>query len=424
MNNWIRGIVVAVLACPAGAGANGIEWSIGYSGTQPGPVKQSDLYLDEEHVVMTPDKLKADFWVMNPSDRDIKIQMGFPIKGLFAGGRQNPYGEKNELKELPECLDKKEVRVLVDGKSVPVSVTCPKKGDYSTVIKWSMTYQAGAKTHFSVEHPQKGSSTGGGEGTSYSDTTYWSYIVHTGAYWARPIGKARLEFCGPPVATYCKDPKGTRTWDTDGLRHYDKTLSSVKPQQTSTDCEKSCLVWERTNWVPTKNDDIEVSYALSSDEVFSVSGMDASYLEIDTYCVSSQEVKINPKIWHFAESTPIATASLDSNSLEDIFSVALGQRLWLNSSDLENLPEHVLSRLRLSLYRYLRNWLAASHGHEFKDPKLRTCYETVPKRTPPFSAIELKNMEFLKKQEKIWEEKDRAAWKEIRNNLEPKDSHE
>ena len=40
------------------------------------------------------------------------------------------------------------------------------------------------------------------------------------------------------------------------------------------------------------------------------------------------------------------------------------------------------------------------------------------------TEIELKNMEFLKRQEKIWEEKDRAAWKEIKNNLEPKGGHE
>ena len=422
---WTWVIVIAVLAWPVGAGANGIEWSDGYSGTQPGPVKQSDLYLDEEHVVMTQDKVKADFWVMNPSDRNIKIQMGFPIKVLLPDGQQNPYGEGSDQCELPGCLDKKEVRVLVDGKPVPVSVSCPKKkGDNLGVIKWSMTYPAGAKTHFSVVHPQKGALTGGGEGTSYSITTYWSYIVHTGAYWSRPIGKARLEFCGPPVATYCRNPKGTRTWNADGLWQYDKALSSIKPQQSSTDCVKSCLVWERTDWVPTKNDDIEVGYSYSSDTVSSVAGMDASFLEIDPYCVSSQVAKANHKIRHFAESTPLAIALLDNNNLEDIFAVAAGQRLWLTSSDLENLPEHVISRLRLSLYRYLRNWLAANHGHEFKDPKLRACYETVPKRTTPFSAIELKNMEFLKKQEKIWEEKDRVAWKNIRNNQEPKDNHE
>jgi hypothetical protein len=282
-----------------------------------------------------------------------------------------------------------------------------------------MTYPAGARTYFSVSHPHSGSLTGGGEGTSYSDTTYWSYIVHTGAYWSRPIGKARLEFCGPPVATYCKDPKGTRTWDADGLRQYDKALSSIKPQQTSIDCEKSCLVWERTDWVPTKSDDIEVGYAYSSAGV-GEGNLDSSDLGIDWYCVTSQDVKDNPKIWHFAESTPIATAPLDSNNLEEIFDVAAGQRFGLNdSSVLEDLPEHVLTRLRLSLYRYLRNWLAARHGHEFRDPKLRSCYETVPKSTAPLTPIELKNMEFLKQQEKIWEEQDRAAWEKIRNNLEP-----
>ena len=66
------------------AHADGLGLNPGAIGTTPGPLKCHDLILIKEKVVATKhDEFKlevnADFWVSNPTDKDIEVMMGFPL---------------------------------------------------------------------------------------------------------------------------------------------------------------------------------------------------------------------------------------------------------------------------------------------------------------------------------------------------------
>lgn len=413
----IKIAVVTMIAFPSAAIANGIEWSLGVAGAQPGPVKQSALYLDEEYVVMDESKVTAVFQVMNPSKHDIKTKMGFPLNRFMAAGREDDYAKTFGPENFRECLPNDDVEVLVNGQKVSTTVTCAPKGDYSTVINWTMSYPANKVTQFTVKYPHSGSSLGGGEGSHVSDTKYWSYIVHTGAFWAKPIGKAQFQFCGEPVKSYCKDPSGITTWDADGSRQYNKRVVSIKPKHTLVDCKSNCIIWNRSNWTPVKADDIDVAYEITSQGFYDAyKGFDPEIDLMSLACVK-KEIEGKQENKHIGELAQISTTILNDEIIEDIYWSVENQ-----SALAADTPDHVMVIRRLALYRYLRNWIAAVHGHEFKDSKLKECFETVKKESSPYSSVELKNLEFLKKQEEIWSEKRKLLWDNIKMNLEPDNS--
>lgn len=402
--------VIAMVVLPSVAIANGIEWSSGVAGSHPGPVKQSALYLEQEHVAMDKSKVTAVFQVMNPTKQDIKTKMGFPLKRFMAAGREDDYIATFGSEHFQECLPDDGVEVLVNGKKVPTTVTCASTGDYSTVINWTMSYLANQVTQFTVKYPHSGSMLGGGEGSNFSDRRYWSYIVHTGAYWAKPIGKAQFEFCGEPVKTYCKDPNGITTWDADGSTQYIKRIISIKPKHSLVDCSSNCIKWQKINWIPNKADDIEVAYEIISEGFYDgFIGGDPEADLLSLLCANGAYDVTK----HFGEVANISNIALNEENIEDVYWAAEGGGEFIPAH-----PDHVTVIRRLTFYRYLRNWIAAVHGHEFKDTKLKECFKTVKKLSSSYSSIELNNLEFLKKQEEIWAKKKKLLWDNFKMNLE------
>jgi len=400
--------LIATMALPSVANANGIEWSLGVAGSQPGPVRQSALYLEEEHVAMDESKVTAVFQVMNPSNQDIKTQMGFPIKRHLGSGLESDYSNMFGPEAQHECLPDLEVEVLVNEQRVSTTFTCNPNGDYPTVINWMMSYPANKMTRFTVKYPHFGSSLGGGEGFTVNDTKNWSYIVHTGSYWAKPIGKAHFEFCGEPVKTYCKDPNGITTWDADGSTQYSKRMAFIRPQHSFVDCKSSCIIWNRSNWTPLKTDDIEVAYEIITNNLYS------GFIEEDPGTDLLSSLCAHKKHKHFGEVANISSTALNEENIEDVYWAAEGGGEYLPA-----MPDNVTVIRRLAFYRYLRNWIAAVHGHDFNDEKLKKCFESVRTEKAPYSSIELNNIQFLKKQETIWSEKKKIIWDNYKANQEP-----
>jgi hypothetical protein len=422
--NKVKIIFIAVFLFPTTIFANGAAWMAGLSGSTPGPVKQNVLYLEEEHVTMEKDGVIATFHVVNPSKKDITLIMGFPFKISIQDSSDRSSKEFNSCEDIwiDSSNIENEIGVAIDGKDVSFKLNCRNKGDYPVVINWTMTFPAGRKTAFTVTYPLIAEGPAmdvPGLGQEIIQT--WSYIVHTGAFWSRPIGKAQFEFCGEPALLKCEDPKSSSStkWSADGFGKNLRAVKGIKPTPSSIDCENKCIIWERKNWVPQKKDNISVTMKTETLNYSYFEGNDAEEFFMRSWC---GKIKNEPK--HFGSISFVSTQELKSQNIESLVIASYvhsGGEGEPANGDWENpffiLPEHLAADYRILLFRYLRNWISASHGHEFKDTKLKECYTGITKKKEPLSKIERNNIDFLKKQENYYLEISKKSWEKVRKNL-------
>ena len=107
---------IALIFIPHLVFGNGAVWNEGFHGGVPGPIKQLELYLEREHVLIN-DRVVAIFWVKNPTTKDITTAMGFPLIG-----KMDSWAAENET--IPENVP---VTVTVNDKSVTHSVNTKNK---------------------------------------------------------------------------------------------------------------------------------------------------------------------------------------------------------------------------------------------------------------------------------------------------------
>lgn len=135
---------VSVLSTPS-ADANGAVWNPGSFPGTPGPVKKEDLILLEEHVVFE-GLVSAEFLIRNPTNKDIQVTMGFPLK--FMGKDQGDQSREEFLAEFS-----KDFEVYVDGARVAAKPIADGAGLYSVVYIWEMTFPAMKTVTYTVEYP-------------------------------------------------------------------------------------------------------------------------------------------------------------------------------------------------------------------------------------------------------------------------------
>jgi hypothetical protein len=424
--------LLAATALPIQVLANGVGWTPGLAGTTPGPAKQKSLYLEEEHVTMEKDGVIAKFTVVNPTNKAIRTEMGFPLQASWTDPDNADSSEsQNRCEETwtGQGYNPEAIEVQVNGEEVPYRIDCPKKGDYTLVLNWTMTFPPGKKTEFTVNYPLISASTGmDNPGIGSKNIEEWSYIVRTGAYWSRPIGKARFEFCGEAAALKCDRPIHSREtkWSTDGYRQVERSIESIKPVHSAIDCEKKCIVWERKNWVPKKDDDISVRMTTESSSYNYFDGTDAGDYFMKFWCgKEAPNIEgIEPK--QFGSISGVSSKLLNPQNIESVIVASYvhsgGESESMNgdwSNPFFILPEHLAAEYGALLFRYLRNWIVAKHGHQFKDPALQACFAGIETRKEAITPTERKNIDFLQGQEKLYVKTSKKAWEAVKSNLLP-----
>lgn len=134
---------------------------------------------------------------------------------------------------------------------------------------------------------------------------------------------------------------------------------------------------------------------------------------------------------HFGNLSGVSTKRFNENNIESIITASYvhsGGDGESANGDYQNpffiLPEHLAADYRVALFRYLRNWISAKHGHEFKNPALKECFAGVVAKREPLTEIERKNIEFLQKIEKRYAESSKRAWLFVKQNQIPKENTE
>lgn len=259
--------------------ANGAVWNYGSIPGTPGPIKSKDLVLLKEHVLFDDNpgigkktRVFAEFWVYNPTEKDIHVTMGFPLKydeATLQSQSRGSFVDDFSKKFIVEINDVKATsKPLVDG-----------AGQYTIVYTWEMTFPGMKTTKYTVEYPLtislRAMDHGGDEESSRSgseESRSFTYITHTGAYWAKPITNATFEYCSDHlVRLMLRAPSGEISTEEKTRRENILEVStvadgwSVKPRPYEINTDEGCVVWTRQNWTPRNpEDDIIVSTHHSS----------------------------------------------------------------------------------------------------------------------------------------------------------------
>lgn len=419
--------------------ANGAVWNPGTITGTPGPVKQSALILEEERVDIENGTnhieriVTAWFKVRNPTKKPITVIMGFPID-------YSNVQKKGDEGYLGSFVGK--VNVKVDGEQKSPVVKHDLGKNYSAVILWNMTFPPGRSTEFEVTYPARMDEdardepdyeTGGGGSTSIR---VFRYITHTGAFWAGPIGKATINYCDKYISPdlYNEEHHASFEWSEDGQEERSVVWDfDMKPKPYHVDIEKRCIVWNREQWVPKKpDDDIEIKvYERNYTTIYKTRDS----------MPPSDELKIG-RVDYLRLWCGIDAHGRKGQQVADIYGVAdkrIGIELYLDiekkayyypvnppvyrnaneqpsdSTSLDAMPTHLKSDFELILLRYLRNYLYAIHGHQFKSADLAECFQGIKSRRM-WTDVEKWNVEWLVDYEKQIKELNTWSWEKIKNN--------
>lgn len=391
--------------------ANGAVFDRGSESGTPGPVKQSELYLKKEHVVFRNNEVTAKFWVQNPSDRAITVQMGFPLFfGPYLGGRRETDVNDEERHKFLSKISSG-VRISSQDKVFKLEIQEQQNGPYRVIYLWEMTYPAGKLTEFTVTYPMdrnSHSADGGGEHSNFV------YITHTGASWARPIEEALFEYYDDDFVKFITNYYPGSWWENDKTQL--EVNYVVSPQPYSIDVEKGKIVWKRSQWTPRKNkDDIKVSigwtYNVGAPNVDTHTSDPSSFglLCGDEYPEENERSK------HFAETTKLETVKYDQQTFgHEIFHKADLYRKRLEANPA--ISEHMRLADNLEVLKYVRNYLSARHGHVFKDNELAECYRNV-KQKKSWSDAEKANLQLIQELEKTLASKYKKALDMIKDEM-------
>lgn len=198
-------------------------------------------------------RVTCDFWFHN-SGRACKVRMGFPDRGE---GDSDP--GRSDPKSAPKGTFLSYAS-FVDGKSVPTQIV---RSSDSSQVWHTKTVSFGAGTTRRVRDVYTLDTGGMGTGGGAYLQTY--YILHTGASWRGPIGRAEIWVTFAPDAVtapvrlvalhrlpgkslehyvWGKQGRGTVVWD-------GPSRPTVRGRT---------LRFERANWEPTEKDDVFLAF--------------------------------------------------------------------------------------------------------------------------------------------------------------------
>lgn len=411
MSRTILTLLICVITLSASSSsvmANGAVFELGSESSSPMPVKQGELYLKNEHVVFKDNKVVARFWVQNPSNKDISVQMGFP---LSHGYKSEDRPTKDEVKiSFLEKISAK-VKITSNGKSFPLTMNEQDKGSYRVTFLWEMSFPAEKLTEFTVEYPMDRT---WGSGDGIGDNSSFIYITHTGASWARPIEEAVFEYHDRDLVDFITSFYPGDWWENEDTQLEIKYV--VSPQPFKLDLDEGKIVWRRINWVPRKNkDDIRVAiswrYNVGAPKVDTQTGDPSSFglLCGDEYPGDAGRSK------HFAETTKLETVKYNQQTFQnEIFYEAYKYRKRYEAYP--TISEHMIIAEQLEVLKYVRNYLAARHGHTFKDEGLAECFRNVkPKKS--WSDAEKVNLQLIQELEKSLSVKYKNALGRIKDDM-------
>jgi hypothetical protein len=405
-------VLFLLQAMPAAyAYANGAVFHQGTESGSPMPVKQTELYLSKEHVVFKKDEVVAKFWVNNPSKNDISVRMGFPLK--------NGYGQKDDKERIDyfNSMTSK-IKVTSNNKTLKYEIKENDGEFYRLIIMWDMTFPPGDLTEFIVTYPKDSTwQSADGLGESFN----FSYITNTGSYWARPIEDATFEYYDKELIDFITTfPSGEWWSDNDTL--IDVTYS-ISPQPYTLDQKTGKIVWNRHNWVPKKNRDeinVKIGWKYKFEyEQREVDGAGDWRSNLDRWCGQPEPTK-EADSKQFAEVIGLETTKFDNK----LFTIGLGNKsklyggiyyqAELYGSTRGVLPayKHINIAFKLELLRYLRNYIAARHGHVFKDGNFADCFANI-KQKKNWADTEKANLELIKQLETELSREYNKALKEL-----------
>lgn len=315
--------------------------------------------------------------------------MGFPVTDLDEELSDTYTATKEKEKVLKDYAGRftEKTHVIVDGKPVNIRVQLNTKGPYNITWLWDMTYRANGLTEFKVSYPmnpQYSSADGSG------DFLKFGYITHTGAYWAKPIKLAIFEFDDPSLVKMIRDyPPGLYK---DDRNNGVNVTWSITPRPYNVDVAKGRIVWVRRNWTPKKGgDDIEVDreweYTLQL-------GPDGGIPD-DFWCMSDDSGKPDSDLNKASSQIldNVTVRSLEANALRN------GEESRDETPDFKAYAPHERAEIKSKFLRYLRNYMAARHGHVFQNEEMRSCFSDVKKDEDSWSATELANIKFIRNAE-------------------------
>jgi hypothetical protein len=194
----------------------------------PHPVKQEDLVLQREYVNFDR-TVTAHYWIFNPTEKSITVTMGFPI------GIELLQGDPDEITALGKKFADS-FSVTVGGKRVQTTLLISPGNDYPIVFTWEMTFPPKHVSEYLAEYPLNTYGISSDSGVGYSRFTY---ITHTGSYWAQPIGEATFEFCAKELMEEMRKVPSGKYWLDD---KHDYVISwTINPSPYEIDKKRDCV---------------------------------------------------------------------------------------------------------------------------------------------------------------------------------------
>ncbi len=390
-------IIVALgelLAVARIAHANGAVWAIGADSGTPGPMKQSELYLEKEHVIFKGKHVDARFWIVNPSASPITVLMGFPVNTRQAA----KYFENPEKARLLSQITTG-FAVESEGHLFHASMDESKSEYYGVVFTWEMTFASEKTTEVRISYPLVAESDNAdGFGAHYTFT----YLTHTGGFWSRPIGDVLIEFHDRPFVDFLTS-YFPGTWL---LRGTKATLVNIdyeiRPQPYSIDQERGVISWHRTNWTPKRLlDDIRIArkwgYARSNDIGLASNGYYAIPF-ISKLCglVPSKGKEREPQ---FADELGLQDTVLDEKRIHNLWLQAMNhltQNGWPPRCP-ENESRLIFIERSIEMLDYLENYLIVTHGEAVSPSMPDRCFSNIP-QAADWTSTGRENLSVVRKQ--------------------------
>lgn len=395
---------LALLCVPAAALANGAAWGDHPATGQPGPLKETRLELEREHVTFKDGRASASFWIKNPTAEAITVKIGFPVRfPTTEGGAAIERGQTSSMDAAGvKAFAEKHMKPTLTAHGKPAAVAIEAQAQHKTypvTYTWTMTFPPGKTSPFVVSYPMV---------YSWFDSDFgdraltYEYITHTGGFWAKPIGQATFEFCDDRLikAMTAMRP-GTYYLGDRGQRHV-SIKHTIHPADGKLDSKRGCVVWTRKQWTPRAGvDDLSISTSVSAGMPGPLDDMEhwetPHQLQTDRWCRPVGAAK--PM---FAR-VDLNTTALDDAKLgalwRDAVTLAFEQRPDAAGQAeaqrrLKALPEHARLDLELRFLRVLRNVPGAQAGHKFKDEALASCFAKIkPARKTDIGAANVKRLQ-------------------------------
>ena len=121
---------------------------------------------------------------------------------------------------------------------------------------------------------------------------------------------------------------------------------------------------------------------------------------------------------HFGSFINFTSKNFSEDEIEEIVINEIdrqGQNYYEDSGRIIY-PEHILTDLQLLVLRYLRNYIFAVHGHDFKAKDLAECFKEIPVKDN-WTKREKENVKVIVKYEQKIKELNDKEWTAIKDSL-------